>query len=38
MTERTLGLRLVGQTGAFNHPELAAVLSLTTVFFGDAYK
>jgi hypothetical protein len=38
VTKQTLGLHPVGQTSAFDHPELVAVLSLTALFFGDAYK
>jgi hypothetical protein len=34
-SDRMLGLRQVDQIGASGHPEQAAVLSLTTLFFRD---
>jgi hypothetical protein len=37
-SDRTLGLRPVNPTGASGLPEAGTLLSLTALFFGNAYK
>jgi hypothetical protein len=37
-SDQTLGLRSVNPTSALGRPEAGALLSLTALFFGDAYK